>query len=81
MGRVRLSIAADPDCDFLRVDHDLRLVCRDDASVIHGRGATDVFATGRYVDRYVSSATGVKLSERVAICDSSRIDTLLALPL
>lgn len=44
-------------------------------------GSTDLFATGRYCDVYVRDETGVRLRERVVVCDSSRIDTLLALPL
>ncbi|WP_245644137.1 nuclear transport factor 2 family protein [Paraburkholderia oxyphila] len=44
-------------------------------------GTTDLFATGRYCDVYVRNEAGVRLRERVVVCDSSRIDTLLALPL
>lgn len=45
-------------------------------------GATDLFATGRYLDLWRSDAAGEpKLAERIVVCDSSRIDTLLALPL
>lgn len=44
-------------------------------------GTTDLFATGRYCDLYVREEGGVKLRERIVVCDSSRIDTLLALPL
>jgi len=44
-------------------------------------GDTDVFATGRYLDVYRISDTEAKLAERTVVCDSSRIDTLLALPL
>jgi anthranilate 1,2-dioxygenase small subunit len=44
-------------------------------------GSTSLFATGRYCDVYVVEAGGVKLRERIVVCDSSRIDTLLALPL
>lgn len=44
-------------------------------------GTTDLFATGRYCDVYVREEGGVKLRERIVVCDSSRIDTLLALPL
>ena len=44
-------------------------------------GATDLFATGRYFDRYKLRAERARLIERVVVCDSSRIDTLLALPL
>jgi anthranilate 1,2-dioxygenase small subunit len=44
-------------------------------------GDTDIFATGRYLDLYRIRDAEAKLAERVVICDSSRIDTLLALPL
>jgi anthranilate 1,2-dioxygenase small subunit len=44
-------------------------------------GATDVFASGRYLDRWRREGPGILLAERVVVCDSSRIDTLLALPL
>ena len=44
-------------------------------------GTTDLFATGRYCDVYVRGDAGVRLRERVVVCDSTRIDTLLALPL
>jgi anthranilate 1,2-dioxygenase small subunit len=44
-------------------------------------GSTSLFATGRYCDVYVVEEGGVKLRERIVVCDSSRIDTLLALPL
>ena len=44
-------------------------------------GDTAVFATGRYIDRYAISAGSAKLSKRIVVCDSSRIDTLLVIPL
>ena len=44
-------------------------------------GQTDVFASGRYVDRIVDEAGTLKFAERIAVCDSSNIDTLLAIPL
>jgi len=45
-------------------------------------GATDLFATGRYLDLWRADETGApKLAERIVVCDSSRVDTLLALPL
>jgi anthranilate 1,2-dioxygenase small subunit len=44
-------------------------------------GDTDIFATGRYLDLYKLEDGEVKLNERTVVCDSSRIDTLLALPL
>ncbi|MBO0848879.1 MAG: aromatic-ring-hydroxylating dioxygenase subunit beta [Pseudonocardia sp.] len=44
-------------------------------------GASDVFASGRYLDHWVLGNGTPKLRERVVVCDSKRIDTLLALPL
>jgi anthranilate 1,2-dioxygenase small subunit len=44
-------------------------------------GDTDIFATGRYLDRYKIEGGEVRLNERIVVCDSSRIDTLMALPL
>ena len=44
-------------------------------------GDTDIFATGRYLDLYKIEGGKVRLDERIVVCDSSRIDTLLALPL
>jgi anthranilate 1,2-dioxygenase small subunit len=44
-------------------------------------GDMDIFATGRYLDLYKIRNRGAKLTERIVVCDSSRIDTLLALPL
>lgn len=44
-------------------------------------GETSIFATGRYFDLYEIVDDAAKLNERIVVCDSSRIDTLLALPL
>jgi anthranilate 1,2-dioxygenase small subunit len=44
-------------------------------------GTTDVYASGRYVDRYALRGGSAKLLQRIVVCDSSRFDTLLALPL
>ncbi|HEY0689794.1 MAG TPA: aromatic-ring-hydroxylating dioxygenase subunit beta [Kribbella sp.] len=44
-------------------------------------GSTDVCASGRYLDRWALSDNDPKLTERIVVCDSKRIDTLLALPL
>ena len=44
-------------------------------------GEMDIFATGRYLDLYRIRDRDAKLTERIVVCDSSRIDTLLALPL
>ncbi|MEA2993518.1 MAG: anthranilate 1,2-dioxygenase small subunit [Alphaproteobacteria bacterium] len=44
-------------------------------------GQTDIFATGRYFDSYRIEGDKLKLTKKVAVCDSSVIDTLMALPL
>jgi 3-phenylpropionate/cinnamic acid dioxygenase small subunit len=44
-------------------------------------GRMDLFATGRYLDKVVEQGAQLKFAERVVVCDSSRIDTLLAIPL
>jgi anthranilate 1,2-dioxygenase small subunit len=44
-------------------------------------GTTDVYATGQYIDTYTLTGAEPKLRQRIVVCDSSRFDTLLALPL
>lgn len=44
-------------------------------------GVTDIYASGRYLDLYRREGDGVKIAERIVVCDSQRFDTLLALPL
>ena len=44
-------------------------------------GASGVFASGRYLDVWRVVGDNVKLAERIVVCDSSRVDTLMALPL
>ena len=44
-------------------------------------GRMDLFATGRYLDLVVDLAGTPRFRERVVVCDSSRVDTLLAIPL
>jgi 3-phenylpropionate/cinnamic acid dioxygenase small subunit len=44
-------------------------------------GRMDLFATGRYVDVVVDLTGTPRFRERVVVCDSSRVDTLLAIPL
>lgn len=48
---------------------------------IMATGETLLFATGEYRDRFVKSNGKLLLAERVAVCDSTVTDTLLALPL
>lgn len=44
-------------------------------------GQSDVFATGVYLDTFRQQAGALRLAKRIVVCDSSRIDTLIALPL
>jgi 3-phenylpropionate/cinnamic acid dioxygenase small subunit len=44
-------------------------------------GRMDLFAAGVYLDRVHDDAGKLRFSERVVVCDSSRFDTLLAIPL
>lgn len=48
--------------------------------VMHN-GETTLFATGVYVDKIDVSGDKPRFVERVVVCDSDRIDTLLAIPL
>lgn len=45
-------------------------------------GTMDVFATGRYLDLVEEDVDGaLRFRERIAVCDSNRFDTLVAIPL
>jgi 3-phenylpropionate/cinnamic acid dioxygenase small subunit len=44
-------------------------------------GQSDIFASGVYRDTIASEDGALKFRRKLAVCDSSRIDTLLALPL
>ena len=44
-------------------------------------GQSDVFATGLYLDTYRADGDELKFAKRLVLCDSSRVDTLMALPL
>lgn len=49
---------------------------------INRNGTTELFATGRYLDVVVDvGAEGLRLKERIVVCDSQSIDTLLSIPL
>ena len=48
---------------------------------IMATGETMLFASGEYHDRFVRKDGKLLLAERVAVCDSTVTDTLLALPL
>ncbi len=44
-------------------------------------GQMDLFAAGVYLDRVRQDAGRLRFAERLVVCDSSRFDTLLAIPL
>lgn len=44
-------------------------------------GPTDLFATGRYIDRYTVTENDAKIMKRIVVLDSSHVDTLLGFPL
>ena len=44
-------------------------------------GRSALFATGVYLDRMREEASRLRFVERIAVCDSARFDTLLAIPL
>jgi 3-phenylpropionate/cinnamic acid dioxygenase small subunit len=44
-------------------------------------GQTDVFATGVYIDKLRAQGNQLKFASRLVVCDSSRVDTLMAIPL
>jgi anthranilate 1,2-dioxygenase small subunit len=44
-------------------------------------GQTDLFVTGVYLDTVRLAGDDLKFARRVVVCDSSRVDTLMALPL
>ena len=44
-------------------------------------GPTDLFATGRYIDRYRIVDGEAKIVTRIVVLDSAYIDTLLGFPL
>ena len=50
------------------------------ARIMHD-GETSVFATGLYLDTYREQRGELKFARRLVVCDSSRFDTLLAIPL
>ena len=43
-------------------------------------GTMDAFACGRYLDK-VRAGGEMKFVERIVVCDSARVDTLIAIPL
>ncbi len=43
--------------------------------------ATTLFCTGRYVDTVVEAAAELRYAERIAVCDSEVVDTLIVIPI
>ena len=72
---VGLPLVRGDDGEALRVETGFAVL-----RIVRG-GATDVFASGRYFDAVVREGGALKLRKRDVVCDSSRIDTLLAIPL
>ena len=50
------------------------------ARIMHD-GETRIFATGRYLDTCLLAGNDLKFASKIVVCDSSAIDTLLAIPL
>jgi anthranilate 1,2-dioxygenase small subunit len=44
-------------------------------------GGTNLFASGRYLDRIETAGDAYRFRERIVVLDSEKIDTLLAIPL
>lgn len=44
-------------------------------------GKMELFATGRYLDKVLDEKGTLRFAERIVVCDSSRFDTLVAIPL
>lgn len=47
----------------------------------HAYRETEVFASGEYLDKFTTIDGKLRLQERIAVCDSTVTDTLMALPL
>jgi len=48
---------------------------------ILAEGSSDLFATGRYIDRVDFAADRPRFAVKVVVLDSEKVDTLLAIPL
>lgn len=68
------------------------LIIKEEDTVIHAEtpflvirimrgGQMDIFATGKYVDVLLRADKRMLLRQRIVVCDSVSIDTLLAIPL
>lgn len=43
--------------------------------------APEIFCTGKYLDRIIDEGDVLRFKERIVVCDSERIDTLIVIPL
>ncbi len=41
----------------------------------------EIFCTGKYLDRVIDDAGILRFKERIVVCDSERIDTLIVIPI
>jgi len=44
-------------------------------------GTTEIFSTGKYLDKLIDINGDLKFQERIVVCDSERIDTMIVIPL
>ena len=44
-------------------------------------GDISVFSSGKYLDKVVLENSAPKFKERIVVCDSSRVDTLMVIPI
>jgi anthranilate 1,2-dioxygenase small subunit len=44
-------------------------------------GASEIFSTGKYLDTLIDINGGLIFQERIVVCDSERIDTMIVIPL
>ena len=44
-------------------------------------GAAEIFTTGKYLDRLRDGDGELEFQERIVVCDSELIDTMVAIPL
>ena len=69
------SLVLESGADFARVQTNYQVI-----RIMHD-GATMLFSTGRYLDRIDLTGPEPLFAEKLVLCDSRRIDTLLAIPL
>ena len=44
-------------------------------------GSSEIFSTGKYLDKLIDIKGNLKFQERIVVCDSERIDTMIVIPL